>query len=86
MRPVPHLTVPIIRADSPVCKHKLRSGAEVVKFAPTSARKPDMVLAVYDPASARGDDVDKAVEYARQQDKPLRLIHPDTMVSGDAVG
>ena len=46
----------------------------------------DMVLAVHDPVSARGDDADKAVEYARQQGRPLLLIHPDTMVSGAAFG
>lgn len=32
-----------------------------------------MVLAVYDPASARGDDVDKAMEYVRQQGRPLYI-------------
>ena len=44
----------------------------------------DMVLAVHDPVSARGDDADKTAEYARQQGRPLLLIHPDTMVSGTA--
>ena len=38
----------------------------------------DIILAVYDPASARGDDVDKAMEYARTMKRPAILVHPDT--------
>lgn len=38
-----------------------------------------MVLAVYDPASARGDDTDKAIAYARELGKPILTIHPDTL-------
>ena len=35
--------------------------------------------AVYDPASARGDDADKAIAYARELGKPILTIHPDTL-------
>ena len=42
-------------------------------------RQSDMVLAVYDPASARGDDADKAIAYARELGKPILTIHPDTL-------
>ena len=42
-------------------------------------RQSDMVLAVYDPASARGDDADKAIAYARELCKPILTIHPDTL-------
>jgi len=38
----------------------------------------DIVLAVYDPASARGDDVDKAMNYAEKKKRPTVLVHPDT--------
>ncbi|MCI2106452.1 MAG: DUF1273 domain-containing protein [Intestinimonas sp.] len=38
----------------------------------------DVILAVYDPASVRGDDVDKAMEYARDKTRPVIFIHPDT--------
>ena len=38
----------------------------------------DIVLAVYDCASARGDDVDKAMNYAEKEKRPVVLIHPDT--------
>ena len=37
----------------------------------------DVVLGVYDPASCRGDDVDKAIEYAVSTNKTIILIHPD---------
>ena len=37
------------------------------------------LLAVYDPASARGDDADKAIAYARELGKPILTIHPDTL-------
>ena len=42
-------------------------------------RQSDMVLAVYDPASARGDDTDKAISYARELHRPMLMIHPDTL-------
>lgn len=42
-------------------------------------RQSDMVLAIYDPASARGDDADKAIAYARELGKPILTIHPDTL-------
>ena len=45
----------------------------------TIIRQTDMVLAVYDPASARGDDADKAVSYARELHRPMLMIHPDTL-------
>ena len=45
----------------------------------TIIRQSDMVLAVYDPASARGDDTDKAVSYARELHRPMLMIHPDTL-------
>lgn len=40
--------------------------------------KSDIILSVYDPASARGDDVDKAMDYAEKKKRPTVLIHPDT--------
>lgn len=40
--------------------------------------KSDIILAVYDPSSARDDDVDKAMDYANTKKCPLILIHPDT--------
>ena len=45
----------------------------------TIIRQSDMLLAVYDPASARGDDTDKAVSYARELHRPMLMIHPDTL-------
>ncbi len=45
----------------------------------TIIRQSDMVLAVYDPASARGDDTDKAISYARELRRPMLMIHPDTL-------
>ena len=45
----------------------------------TIIRQADMVLAVYDPASARGDDTDKAIPYARELHRPMLMIHPDTL-------
>ena len=39
-----------------------------------------MVLAVYDPTTARGDDADKAIEYVSQQKKACVFIHPDTLL------
>ena len=38
----------------------------------------DIVLAVYDCVSARGDVVDKAMDYAEKKKRPVVLIHPDT--------
>jgi Uncharacterized protein conserved in bacteria len=40
--------------------------------------RSDIILAVYDSTSARGDDVDKAMEYAQKKKRPAILIHPDT--------
>lgn len=40
--------------------------------------RSDIILAVYDPASARGDDVDRAMEYAKIKKRPEILINPDT--------
>ena len=45
----------------------------------TIIRQSDMVLAVYDPASARGDDADKAIAYAQELNRPTMMIHPDTL-------
>lgn len=39
----------------------------------------DMLLAVYDSASARGDAVDEAIQYARSKGRPIITIHPDTL-------
>jgi len=44
----------------------------------TIIRQSDMVLAVYDISSARGDAVDEAMEYAKIEKKPTILINPDT--------
>ena len=38
----------------------------------------DIILAVYDPTSIRGDDVDKAMECAEIKKRPAIFIHPDT--------
>lgn len=40
--------------------------------------KSDIVLAVYDPSSARGDDVDAAMDYAQAEKHPIILINPDS--------
>lgn len=40
----------------------------------------DIILAVYDPKSARGDDVDWAMEYAMVKKRNTICIHPDTFV------
>ncbi len=42
------------------------------------ANNRHIVLAVYDPASTRGDDVDKAMEYVEKEKRPTVLVHPDT--------
>lgn len=39
----------------------------------------DFVIAVYDPASSRGDPVDRAAEALQQSGKPWLAIHPDTL-------
>jgi len=44
----------------------------------TIIRQSDMLLAVYDSASYRGDAADEAMAYARIEKKPAILIHPDT--------
>ena len=41
-------------------------------------RQSDIVLAVYDISSLRGDAVDEAMAYAEIEKKPAILIHPDT--------
>ena len=55
-----------------------RPGAQLEAYR-TIIRQSDMVLAVYDPASARGDDVDKAIAYAQALNRPTVMIHPDTL-------
>ena len=42
-------------------------------------RQSDMVLAAYDPLSARGDTADRAIQYAQEWKRPMLLIHPDTL-------
>lgn len=39
----------------------------------------DIILAVYDPSSARGDDADKAMDYTQARKRPVILVHPDTL-------
>lgn len=39
----------------------------------------DVVIAVYDPESRRGDAVDQAMVYLQDTGKPYLLIHPDTL-------
>lgn len=39
----------------------------------------DVVLAVYDPATACGDNTDKAMAYAAALHRPIVHIHPDTL-------
>lgn len=41
--------------------------------------KSDIILAVYDPFSTRGDDVDKAMNYTHARKRPVILVHPDTL-------
>lgn len=48
-------------------------------------RQTDMVLAVYDPASARGDDTDAAIQYAQELQRPMLFIHPDSRETAYAV-
>lgn len=40
--------------------------------------RSEVVLAVYDPVSSRGDSVDRAIEYAKMFRKTILFIHPDT--------
>lgn len=42
-------------------------------------KQSDMVLAVYDSSSARGDDIDAAMAYAHMLERPIVRIHPDTL-------
>ena len=42
-------------------------------------RQADMVLAVYDPLSARGNTADRAIQYAQERKRPMLMIHPDTL-------
>ncbi len=60
-----------------VYTHK-QPGAQLEAYR-TITRQSDMVLAVYDPASARGDDTDAAIQYARELKRPILSIHPDTL-------
>ena len=60
-----------------VSTHK-QPGAQLEAYR-TIIRQSDMVLAVYDPASARGDDADKAIAYAQELNRPTMMIHPDTL-------
>ena len=39
----------------------------------------DIILAVYDPASARDDAVDQAMQHAKEQGRDIILIHPDSI-------
>ena len=39
----------------------------------------DFIIAVYAPASYRGDAVDQAMDYLRGTEKPYLMIHPDTL-------
>ena len=39
----------------------------------------DFVIAVYDPASRRGDAVDQAMDDLQASGKPYLMIHPDTL-------
>ena len=60
-----------------VSTHK-QPGAQLEAYW-TIIHQSDMVLAVYDPASARGDDADKAIAYAQALNRPTMMIHPDTL-------
>ena len=60
-----------------VSTHK-QPGAQLEAYQ-TIIRQSDMVLAVYDPASVRGDDADKAIAYAQELNRPTMMIHPDTL-------
>ena len=60
-----------------VYTHK-QPGAQLEAYR-TIIRQSDMVLAVYDPASARGADTDAAIQYARELKRPILSIHPDTL-------
>ena len=60
-----------------VYRHK-RPGAQLEAYR-TIICQSDMVLAVYDPVSARGDDIDKAIAYARELCRPILMIHPDML-------
>lgn len=40
----------------------------------------DIIIAVYDPKSARNDVIDGAVLYAMQQQKHILYMHPDTFM------
>ena len=39
----------------------------------------DFVIAIYDPASRRGDTVDQAMDDLQSSGKPYLMIHPDTL-------
>ena len=59
-----------------VYRHK-QPGAQLEAYR-TIIQQSDMVLAVYDPTSARGDDADAALQYAQELKRPILLIHPDS--------
>lgn len=44
-----------------------------------------IVLAIYDPASARGDNTDAAIQYAQELQHPMRFKHPDSRETAYAV-
>ena len=62
---------------SAVYRHK-QPGAQLEAYR-TIIRQSDMVLGVYDPVSARGDDTDTAIIYAQELGKTILMIHPDTL-------
>ena len=53
-------------------------GAQLEAYKRTIVQS-DIVLAVYDADSARGDDVDTAMEFAAEVHRPIIRIHPDTL-------
>lgn len=55
-----------------------RTGAQLDAYQ-SIIDQSDVVLAVYDPASAREDDVDQAMSYARDKRRLVIAIHPDTL-------
>jgi len=61
---------------SAICTHKTPT-AQMDAYK-NIIKQSDVVLAVYDPASNRGDDVDRAIAYAATEQKPIILVHPDT--------
>ena len=58
---------------------KKRQGAQLEAYQ-SIIDQSDILLAVYDPSSDRGDDVDHAVSYAARKGNPMVVLHPDTLV------